>query len=108
MLCVEMASSRAMLYAMSMNIVQQLLPRELKEAATAAFRDNAKLVQMTPQEREATAQAYEQIALLTTGEHAGLATLYNLERARFLRGEVAHIAPTARAFAQEKGIDDAE
>ena len=66
-----------------MDEVQKLLSRELKDLATAAFRDNLRRGQMTPEQREASARAYEQIAELTTGTNAGLARLYNLERARF-------------------------
>jgi|GEM_PF-998294 len=89
-----------------MNIVQKLLPIELRKAATHAFRDNTKLTHTSPEEREQAAHAYEQMALETVGRKAEIARLYNLERARFLRGEVERIAPKAYLFAQEKGHHD--
>ena len=57
---------------------------------------------MASQDRELAAQFYERVAEHTTGTQAVLARLYNLERVRFLRGEVARIAPTAHQFAQEQ------
>jgi hypothetical protein len=83
-----------------------LLSKTVKDAATAAFRDNSKRAGMTPEEREEAAQWYEQIAEQTMGTHAGLARLYNLERAKFLREEVNQIAPTARQFGEEIGYAD--
>jgi hypothetical protein len=80
--------------------------KTLKDAATAAFRDNAKRAEMTPEEREEAAQWYVQIAEQTVGTHAELARLYNLERAKFLRGEVLRIAPTARQYGEEIGYAD--
>jgi len=80
-----------------------MLPKELKDAATAAFRDNARLAEMSPEARELAAQEYEHIAEQTLGMFAELARLYNLERAKFLRGQVEHIAATAHAFATEIG-----
>ena len=78
-----------------------LLSEYLKDLATAAFRDNSKLTALSPEEREIAAQAYEQMAGEVGGTKAGLACLYNLERARFLRGEVSRIASKARLFADE-------
>lgn len=69
-----------------------LLTKRLKDLATAAFRDNAKLSQMSPKDREAAALEYEQQARNLVGIRVRLAHLYNLERAKFLRGEVDHIA----------------
>lgn len=79
------------------------LTRTLKDAATAAFRDNDRLVEMTPEDRELAARGYEQVAGQMVGSEAGLAHLYNLERARFLRGQVGRIASKARDFAAEIG-----
>ncbi len=78
-----------------------LLDEYLKDLATAAFRDNSKLSALSPEEREIAAQAYEQMAAGVGGTEAGLAHLYNLERARFLRGQVSRIASKARLFADE-------
>lgn len=78
------------------------LPPELKDAATRAFRDNAKLALISPQERDQAALWYEQAAARMVGTQAELARLYNLERARFLRGEVSRIAATARLFGAER------
>lgn len=80
-----------------------MLPQELKNAATAAFRNNSRLAEMSPQARELAAQEYEQVAQQTLGTFAELARLYNLERARFLRGQVERIAATAHQFAMEIG-----
>ena len=74
--------------------------KRIKDAATAAFRDNSKLSNMAAEDRETAAQFYEEIAGNTIGTSADLARLYNLERARFLRGEIPRIASTARGFAQ--------
>ena len=90
-----------------MDEVQKLLPRELKDLATAAFRDNRRRDQMTPEQREASAQAYEQISELTIGINADLARLYNLEHAKFLRGEIEQIEATARQFGERIRYDDA-
>ena len=82
-----------------------MLAQSIKDAATAAFKDNAKLANMTAQERETAARFYEVVAQQTVGTRAALARLYNLERARFLRGEVRHIAATALQFGQEIGFE---
>ena len=74
---------------------------ELKEAATKAFRDNSKLVRMTRSEREEAALWYDQIARRMVGTQAKLARMYNIERAKFLRGEVSRIAATAVLFDAE-------
>lgn len=71
--------------------------------ATAAFRDNGRLVEMTLEDRELAVQGYEQMAKQMVGTEAGLAHLYNLERARFLRGQVSRIASKTRDFAAEIG-----
>lgn len=84
-----------------------MLAKRLKDAATAAFRDNSRLTEMSPEEREQAAQGYEQMAQQMVGTQAGLARLYNLERARFLRGQVSHIASRALDFAFEVGYPGA-
>ena len=81
-----------------------MISRQIKDRATAAFIDNTQLKQMTPEERELAAQFYELVADHTVGTRAELAKLYNLERARFLRGEVDYIAPIALKFAEERGL----
>ncbi len=78
-------------------------PDAIKKAATDAFKDNGKRGDMSVADRELAARFYEGWAGQTTGRYAELARLYNLERARFLRGEVDRIAGTARAFADEIG-----
>ena len=77
------------------------LPEELKRSAVAAFLDNAKLALISMEDREAAALFYEQIALDTRRVYADLARLYNLERSRFLRGQVSRIAGKAHDFEQE-------
>ncbi len=79
------------------------LPTMIKKAAVAAFYDNASLSEMTLQEREQAAQYYEEVAADTRGTLPDLARLYNLERAKFLRGEVIRIAYSAPLFAEEIG-----
>ncbi len=81
------------------------LERRIKDAATAAFKDNSKLAEMTEADRLLAAEFYSTMAELVHGKYAELAKLYNLERARFLLGTVERIAATAHAFAAEKGID---
>jgi hypothetical protein len=81
-----------------------ILEEKLKNAATAAFRDNSKLAEMSPEERELAAQGYEQVAQNMLGTEARLARLYNLERAKFLRGQVSRIASKARLFGNEIGF----
>ena len=83
-----------------------LLTKRLKDLATAAFRDNAKLSRMSPEDREASALEYEQQARNLVGIKVRLAHLYNLERAKFLRGEVDHIARSAPDYAEEIGFTD--
>jgi len=78
----------------------------LKDAATAAFRNNSRLADIAIEDRELAARFYEQIAEQVTGTRAALARLYNLERAKFLRGEIDHIAPTAQKFAEEIGLHE--
>jgi len=81
-----------------------ILEEKLKNAATAAFRDNSRLAEMSKDERELAAQGYEQVAQSMVGTEARLARLYNLERARFLRGQVSRIASKARIFGNEIGF----
>jgi hypothetical protein len=83
-----------------------MLAKKLKDAATAAFRENSRLGEMSPEEREQAAQGYEQMAQQMAGTQAGLARLYNLERAKFLRGHVSRIAARALDFAVEIGYPD--
>ena len=82
----------------------QLVPRALRDLAEAAFDDAARLADMTPEQREAAARGYEAIAQIAGGGRAEVARLYNLERARFLRGEVERIPPNAYDFGIEKGL----
>ena len=79
------------------------LPAELKDAAEDAFHDNSLLSMISPQEREQAAQWYANRAAHLVGTQAELARLYNLERAKFLRGQVSRIADTAPNFAREIG-----
>ena len=79
------------------------LPETIKRAAVAAFYDNAALSEMTLQEREQAAHYYEEVAADTRGTVPDLARLYNLERAKFLRGEVASIVYSAPQFAEKIG-----
>ncbi len=80
-----------------------LITRKLKDAASAAFQDNSKLSKMTLEERMAAAQQYEDLAKQMVGIKAGLARIYNLERAKFLRGQVSRLPHSAPAFAAEIG-----
>ena len=80
-----------------------LITRRLKDAASAAFQDNSKLSEMTLEERMAAAQQYEDLAGQMVGIKAELARKYNLERAKFLRGQVRRLAHSAPAFAAEIG-----
>jgi hypothetical protein len=79
------------------------LPAQLKKAAEDAFHDNFLLYAISPEDRELAARWYEDFAALTVGNRAELARLYNLERAAFLRGQVARIARNAPDFAVEIG-----
>ena len=80
-----------------------MLPQRLKDAATAAFRDNARRALLTPTEREEAAAWYDRVSQRMLGTKAGLAELDNRERARFLCGEVPRLASTANEFAAEIG-----
>ena len=80
------------------------LPTGIKDAATAAFRDNSRLQDMASADRELAALFYDEVAAQAVGNRSDIAREYNLERARFLRGQVDHIAATAVGFAQEKGL----
>lgn len=79
------------------------MPTRLKQAAEDAFQDNSLLILLSSGEREVAAQWYEDSAARTAGDQADLARLYNLERARFLRGQVSRIARRAPDFAAEVG-----
>ncbi len=79
------------------------LYQPLKKAATAAFVDNALLDAISLADREQAAQWYEDFATEVGGTRSDLAQLYNLERAKFLRGQVSRIAGTAPDFATEVG-----
>src|SRR5713226_9302701 len=85
-------------------VVAGSLPKEIKDKAWAAFKDNDRLADVTAEERELAAQVYERAAEMTAGPVAGAARLYNLERARFLRGLVPRIAGSLREFMAERGI----
>ena len=80
-----------------------IIAGQTDRAAVAAFLDNAKLALISMGDREIAALFYEQIALDTHRVFADLARLYNLERARFLRGQVNRIAGKAHEFARENG-----
>lgn len=79
------------------------LPAELKKAVEDAFHDNSLLLALSAEEREQAARWYEAFANEVVGRRADLARLYNLERARFLRGQVSRIARRAPDFAVEIG-----
>jgi hypothetical protein len=81
------------------------LSEALRKAASKAVHDNSLLANMAPQERLEAAQWYEDFAAETVGTKSDLARLYNLERARFLRGQAARIAHSAPAFAEELAVD---
>ena len=85
-----------------------LLTRRLKDLATAAFFNNEKLSAMSLEEREESALEYEKLAGRMAGTQLELARRYNLERAKFLRGEVAHIADSAPSFAAEIASTDSD
>ena len=90
----------------SIKKVSDILPKALKDMATTAFKDNSKLNLMTKAERQQAAKGYEEIAGMITKERSGsFAKEYNLERARFLNGEVNSISGTAAGFAKDKGIN---
>jgi hypothetical protein len=74
---------------------------DIKNKATLAFRDNTLLVRMTDEEREIAAQFYESVPL--QGKRLELARRYNIERARFLRGEVSRVAGSAILYGIEIG-----
>ncbi|HLX61670.1 MAG TPA: hypothetical protein VKX17_10345 [Planctomycetota bacterium] len=80
-----------------------VLATKLKLAANQAFQDNRKLTDMSAEDREKAACFYESVAATARGSQANLARLYNLERARFLRGEIPRIAPDAVEFGVEIG-----
>ena len=84
--------------------LKPIIQSGVKDKATAAFGTNSKLAEMTMEERQAAASAYEQVAQLTRGSNQAPGRLYNLERAKFLRGEVDRIAPTLPAFKAERGL----
>ena len=77
------------------------LPANLKKAVEDAFHDNSLLSTISPDDREQAAQWYEAFATQTIGTYADLARLYNLERAKFLRGQVTRIAGKAPDFARD-------
>jgi RHS repeat-associated protein len=69
------------------NAANDGLPAELRQKANTAFRNNSKLSDMTEEEREAAAKGYDKVAQRVGGEKQALARRFNIERARFLRGE---------------------
>ena len=83
-----------------------LLTRRLKDLATAAFFNNDRLSEMSLEEREEAAREYKNLADHMVGTRLELARRYNLERARFLRGEVERIADSAPNFAAEIGYTE--
>ena len=78
-------------------------PARLKKAIENAFHGNSLLTLLSLEECEQAAQWYESFAEEVVGRRAELARLYNLERARFLRGQVARIARNAPNLADEIG-----
>jgi RHS repeat-associated protein len=70
----------------------------IKNAAERSFRNNALRDRMSPEEREVAAQFYENLAALTRGRVSEDAALYNLYRAKFLRGEINSIPGTLAQF----------
>ncbi|HZO88269.1 MAG TPA: polymorphic toxin-type HINT domain-containing protein [Chthonomonadaceae bacterium] len=84
-------------------IIRRMLPGEYKTLAVDAIRDNSKLALMSAEQRAVAARAYEAVAGRTVGTNAELARLYNLERARFFRGEVDSIPATAQEFGRKIG-----
>lgn len=79
------------------------LPAKLKKAAEDAFHNNDLLANISPEDRLIAADWYEMFAGEAGGSRAGLARLYNLERAAFLRGQVKRIARDAPLFAEDIG-----
>ena len=79
------------------------LPAELKKAVKDAFHDNSLLALISPEDRERAAHWYDDVAEQTVGSRADLARIYNLERGKFLRGQVARIAQSAPDYAREIG-----
>ena len=77
------------------------LYKPLKKAATDAFLDNTLLGAISLADREQAAQWHEDFAAEVVGTRSDLARLYNLERAKFLRGQVSRIVGTAPDFARE-------
>lgn len=77
------------------------LPAKLKKAVENAFHNNELLSEISAADREAAALWYKAFAVETVGSRAELARLYNLERAAFLRGQVARIARNAPEYARE-------
>ena len=84
------------------------LHQPLKKAATDAFVDNTLLDAISLADREQAEQWYENFAEQAGGTYSDLARLYNLERAKFLRGQVSRIAGTAPDFAREIGMRQLE
>ena len=52
-----------------MNSLQEILPVTLKIKTVAAFRDNKRLLEMSDEEREASAQAFDRLAELTNEDN---------------------------------------
>ncbi len=85
-------------------MLSQALPGGLKNACDAAFKDNSKLADISMADRLAAAREYELLAGRVGNREAEAARLYNLERAKFLRGECDHIAPKLPLFKAEKNL----
>ena len=79
------------------------LPVRLKRAVEDAFHDNSLLSSIPLEDRERAAQWYEAVAGQTVGNRAALARRYNLERAKFLRGQVLRVARSAPEYLREIG-----
>jgi RHS repeat-associated protein len=85
-------------------MVEELGP-ELNKKAKDAFKDKAKLQELTMADRLKAAEQYDWLAdNVTSKTLPKLTAAFNRDRARYLRGEVDHIAKTAREYAAEKGL----
>ena len=84
--------------------ISDYISNDLKEACSDAFKNNSLLSKISEEDRELAAKAYENMADGMQGAKADLARLYNLERAKFLRGEVDGIAGTANTFGDQIGF----
>jgi hypothetical protein len=75
--------------------ISRELGRDLGARARAALKDPAKLAELTLEERQKAAAVYEAATgRATSGSLPNLTRRFNLERARYLRGEVDSIPTT--------------